>query len=304
MTPWTFAFVSDIHVGTPRSYRYQPAWNANWATARAQIVALAPEFLIVGGDLTRDGSTHRYELEQIKADLDALPFPVHVIPGNHEVGNKYHPDSSVSIQPAYVELYRSVFGASQWSFDHKGMRFSAFDAFLAGSGLPEEAALWAWLEAEAARPPAQTQLWFMHPALFVNQPTEPNWEIAVDRNAWYFSVDEPHRSRILEVFRRTNTSLVISGHIHCRRTVVAEGITFQYAPATAFPQWAARWPDGDATLGFLRCEVDEAAVQPHFVPLAERSTATGYGPGGNPAHEGRDYAVAWEKPSLREMGEV
>lgn len=303
MTPWTFAFVSDIHVGTPRSYRYQPAWNAHWATARRQLLDLDLEFLIVGGDLTRDGSTHRYELEQIKADLDALPFPVYVIPGNHEVGNKSHPDSSVSIQPAYVELYRSVFGSSQWSFDYNGVRFSAFDAFLAGSGLPEEAALWAWLAAEAARPPAQIQVWIMHPALFVNEPTEPNWEFTVDRNAWYFSVDEPYRSRILEVFRRTNTSLVISGHIHCRRTVVAEGITFQYAPATAFPQWAERWPDGDATLGFLRCEVDEVGVQPHFVPLAERSTATGYGPGGNPAHEGRDYSVAWEKPSLREMGE-
>lgn len=302
MTPWTFAFVSDIHVGTPRSYRYAPAWNANWRTARQQIIDLDPEFLLVGGDLTRDGSTHRYEMEQIKADLDSLPFPVHIIPGNHEVGNKYHPDSSVSIQPDYVALYRSVFGSSQWSFVHRDVRFSGFDSFLAGSGLPEEAEMWAWLEAQRDQPPAKHHVWIMHQALFVNELNEPNWDITEDRNAWYFSVDEPYRSRIMDVFRATGATLVITGHIHCRRQEVADGILFQYAPATAFPQWADRWPDGDATLGFLRCEVSDAGIEPHFVPLAEQSTESGYGPGGNPALEGRDYSVAWQKPSIADIG--
>ena len=89
MKPWTFAYVADIQVGSPRSFRFAPAWNDNWETAREQIVEQQPEFLLVGGDLTRDGYIHRYELENIREDLQRLPFPVYAIPGNMDVGNKH-----------------------------------------------------------------------------------------------------------------------------------------------------------------------------------------------------------------------
>ena len=46
------------------------------------------ELLLIGGDIARDGLIHRFELENIKQDLDALPFPYHVIPGNMDIGNK------------------------------------------------------------------------------------------------------------------------------------------------------------------------------------------------------------------------
>ena len=81
MQPWTFVHATDIHVGSPRSYRYAPAWNENWLTAREQIIQIDPDLLLIGGDLTRDGRIHLYEFEALKADLDQLPFPCHVIPG-------------------------------------------------------------------------------------------------------------------------------------------------------------------------------------------------------------------------------
>ena len=297
-TDWSFIHVSDMHVGTPRSYRFQPAWKANWETARRQIIARNPELLLVGGDMTRDGSTHRLELEQAKADLDQLPFPYHVIPGNHEVGNKYLPGDPVSIQPRYLEAYRSVFGASSWTLTHRGVQFSAFDAFLAGTGLPEEEQLWRWLESVERDPDARHHVWMIHPALFIEHLREPDWDIKVDRNAWYFGIDEPSRSRLFDIFKRTGADLVISGHIHCRRYLEVEGIAFQFAPATAFPQWGDRWPDGDDTLGFLEIDVREDSLIPRFIPLESVSELKGYGPGGNPPEEGRDYSVAWEQPSL------
>lgn len=295
---WSFVHVADMHVGTPRSYRFQPAWNENWITARTQILALKPEFMVIGGDLTRDGATHRFELEQMKTDLDALPFPCHVIPGNHEVGNKYDPNSSVSIRSDYIRLYRSVFKESHWSFIYRGIRFSGFDALLAGSGLPEEEEMWGWLEEQWNQAPARRHVWFIHPALFVNTLDEPNWAPSKDREAWYFTLDDPHRSRIWRIFRATSTTLVISAHIHCRRQLRVDGITIQFAPATAFPQWSDRWPDGDASLGFLHCLVTEDGIEPRFIPLKNVSSKKGYGPGGNPPLEGRDYSLAWQKPPL------
>ncbi|MDA0746046.1 MAG: metallophosphoesterase [bacterium] len=302
MDYWTFAHVSDIHVGTPRSYRFQPAWNENWKTARAQILKMEPEFLIVGGDLTRDGCIHRYELEQARANLDALPFPYRVIPGNHDVGNKYRDGVEASIRASAVGMFAEVFGASEWSFVHRDVRFSGFNALLAGSGLPEEKKMWAWLEAQVEAPRARHHVWVMHPALFVMRPDEANWDPEADRLEWIFGVDEPHRSRMLKVFRETGATLVISSHIHCRRSVEIEGLRFQYSPASAFPQQVPRWTDGDSTLGFLRCEVSESGVEPYFVPLDQTSDKKGYGPGGSPAVEARDYSIAWEKPSLEDMG--
>ena len=49
MQSWRFVHATDIHVGSPRSFRYQPAWNENWQTARQQIIELEPDLLLVGG---------------------------------------------------------------------------------------------------------------------------------------------------------------------------------------------------------------------------------------------------------------
>lgn len=295
---WSFVYVSDIHVGSPRSYRFQPAWNANWETARRQIVKLDPDFLVVGGDLTRDGTTHTEELVQVKTDLDQLPFPYHVIPGNHEVGNKYLAGNPLSINHRYLERYHSVFGESEWSFVHRGIRLTGFNSFLLGSGLEQEVSLRSWLESLTTLDPVRYHFFFLHPAVFIDSPDEADFDPIKQRTAWYFGHDGSERDYLLDIFRRTGASHVVSGHIHCRRQIEVNGTVFQIAPSTAFSQWHDRWPDGDASLGFLTYTFDGGKVVDNFVRLSEESTLEGYGPGGNPPEEGRDYSVAWEQPPL------
>ena len=86
---WTFLHVNDSHLGTPRSYRFRPAINRRWGAIRQQMADIDAAFLLHGGDLTRDGQTHSFEFQQAREDLQSLPFPVHVIPGNMDVGNKH-----------------------------------------------------------------------------------------------------------------------------------------------------------------------------------------------------------------------
>ena len=295
---WTFVHVADMHVGSPRSYRFQPAWNENWAAARAQILELKPELLLVGGDLTRDGATHRLELESVQQDLRGLPFPIHVIPGNHEVGNKYSPDSPVAIQPDYLRLYGSVFGPSHWSFVHRGVRFSGCDAFLLGSGFPQESELRRWLEDQTKLPKERHHVWVIHPALFADRVDEPDWNPRTHRVEWYFVLDTEQRRFLLKIFRATGATHIITAHIHCRRLIGLDELEIHFAPATAFPQWGDRWPDGDPELGFLQFSVSDSGITSRFVPLQRRSKLKGYGPGGNPGLEGRDYSAAWEQPPI------
>ena len=306
MEPWTFAFATDIHVGSPRSFRFQPAWNENWQTARRQIIDINPDLLLLGGDLARDGNLHTYELEAAKADLDALPFPYRVVPGNMDTGNKHtdvesanetRDDLSLNITSEQVRRFESVFGQTQWSFVHRDVRFTGFCDMLAGSGLPEEGEFWAWLEAQRDQPKARYHVWVMHSTLFMDDPGEPNFDItdADQYHDWYFNIDEPHRGRIMSIFEATGANLVLCGHVHCRRTRRVKGMRFDIGPSTAFKQYEGRWEDGDATLGFLRYDVSDDGIECRFVPLDSVSGLEGYGPGGHPRPELRDYSSAREK---------
>ena len=256
--PWSFVHVSDIHVGSPRSYRFQPAWNENWQTARQQIQALDPGLVLVGGDLTRDGATHLEELELIKEDLRALGPECLIIPGNHEVGNKWSPDSTVAINESYLKRYASVFGASEWSVVRgtgvNRVRFTGIDAFKLGSRLPQEAKLRAWLDQMTHDSTCANHVWMLHPALFADRFDEPDFDRKQDRVPWYFGLNRNDRNYLWDVIKRTGGTHVISGHIHCRRHLQVEGVEIHLAPATAFPQWGERWPDGnDALHGSRRC---------------------------------------------------
>ena len=307
MKPWTFVHVADIQPGSPRSYRYNPSWIRNWRQARQQMLATDPDLLLVGGDITRDGSIHRWELEEMTVDLRTMPFPVHIVPGNMDTGNKHTDrvgshrgpdqctDLDLNVTSAQLQQFASVVGPLWWGVDHKNVRFSGFADMVVNSGLPEEAAFWAWAEQQARRPKAEHHVWIMHYAMFADHLREPDWDIEEHYLEWYFSVDQPGRGRLIDLFQATGASIVISGHVHCHKVWEAEGIRWEIAPATSFGQWGDRWPDGDDTLGFLRYDVTDEGIVSTLVPLAKTYQLEGYGPGGHPLPHARDYSKAWER---------
>jgi len=305
MEPWRFVHVTDIHIGSPRSYRYAPAWNENWETAQSRIIDLKPDLMLVGGDVARDGNIHKFELQAVKAKLDSLPFPCHVIPGNMDTGNKFTPvsgsrpgrnDVSLNVCAEDIRHFASVFGPGWWSFVHKGVRFSGICDVLLGSGLPQEDELCDWLEQQKELPKEKHHVWLMHYTPFIDSMNEPNFNIQSPEQYldWYFGMDEPYRSWLIGIFKATGADIVISGHVHCSRTRFQEGIRFDIGPSTAFSQWHTRWDDGDPRLGFLKYDVSDAGISCSLVPLEKTSDAKGYGPGGHPNPDQRDYSIAWE----------
>lgn len=305
---WHFCYAGDMQPGSPRSYRYRPAFMENWTTAKQQIKEMNPELLLIGGDITRDGTHHQWELTGMRAEFDDIGVPYHAVPGNMDVGNKHTSvegphentrDTEIGITSDNLNRYEEVFGSAWWTFDHRNVRFSGLCDMLLGSGLPEERRMIEWMEEQKQRPKVAHHIWIMHYALFVDDAQEPEFDI---RNpdqytAWYFTVDYAHRDSVMSLFRETDTTRVITGHIHCQQEYRAHGITFDLAPALAFPQWVDRWPDGNPQLGFLRYDVDGTGVHKTFVPLRRVSERKdGYGPGGHPLPEHRDYSLAWEKP--------
>lgn len=304
MNPWTFVFASDIHIGSAKSYRYAPSYNENWQTARRQMEKVSPEFLLLGGDLTRDGYIHDFEMWAAKQELDSLPFPYHAVPGNVEGGDKY-----VATQGAYdviddlaenvsfdrLHRFQGWFGPFPWTFVHRNVRCSGFYAAVAGSDTPQEQQMWQWLEDLARQPKSQYHVMITHYPLFLDDINEPSYDHTIKEQykKWYANIDQPYRLRMFESFKAAGVNFAVSGHLHQYRTDVVDGITFIKAPATNKAQWRDHWPDSGSDAGFLRFDVADDKLEHTFVRLECVSTAKGYGPAGHPRAEVRDYSKAW-----------
>jgi len=305
MERWHFVSLCDMQPGSRRSFRFNPKYLENWETARKQIIDLNPEQLVIGGDITRDGSCHDFEFEEMKNSIDSMKIPYWAIPGNMDTGNKHtdrqgpkpdRDDIGLNVTSEQLKRYSKFFGEFPWSFVYKNVRFSGFYEALAGSGLPEEDKMWRWLDELKNLPSVQHHVMINHYALYIDDMDEPNADITNPETytTWYFGLDKPYRNRIIEAYKAANVTIVFSGHIHCRRPEqVIDGIRFIKSPATVFSQWDDRWEDGDPTLGFFHCTVSEEDIDVDLVPLELVSTATGaWGKGGHVKPGDRDYSLA------------
>lgn len=308
MRTWTFAHVADMQPGSPRSFRYAPSWAENWRTAMEHIRLINPDLVLVGGDLTRDGHIHDFEYAATKADLETLGCPCHVVPGNMDVGNKRAPcqgawndrdDMALNVTSAQLRRFVHYFGPINWTIVHKNVRFTGFHDALAGSGLPEEAEMWQFLKGLKKLPHTNHHVVITHYPLFLDNIDEPTFDLTRQEEylPWYVSIDREQRFRIVDLLKASGVNIVISGHLHCFKKDIVDGVCYIKAPATSMsvPQLTQRWPDGDGTLGFLRFDVTIDGIRDELIPLRKLSLSTGYGPNGHPKPEQRDYSLAWEK---------
>ena len=142
---WSFVHVTDIHIGSPDSYRYQPGWNDNWSTATRQIQALKPDLMLVGGDLARDGNTEPQQFDLSRKVIDAVGVPWHVIPGNMDTGNKItdqqgaltdRDDVACNVSEELLQIFKDCVVPFPWSVVHKDVRFSGCYEIIKDSPLP------------------------------------------------------------------------------------------------------------------------------------------------------------------------
>ena len=317
--PWIFLHVNDSHLGTPRSYRFRPAINKRWAAIKQQIAAIDADLLLHGGDFTRDGQTHEFEYEQARDDLGSMPFPVHCIPGNMDVGNKHalvngvkprwdpqglgwH-DPDLNMTADRLDLFAQYFGPIQWTFVHKEVRFTGFYAAVAGSGLPHEDVFWGFMESLPDLPRYRHHVAVMHYWPFMESLDEPNWDHTNGEqwDNWYFSINPPHRQRMWDCLKTSGVEILFCGHVHTGRPVqVVDGIrVYRTQAAGNTAQLADRWDDSDTRFGFQYCTVSSDGITVEFVPGLDQCDEFGtFGPLGHPPVEERDYSVATEQPPL------
>lgn len=270
------------------------------------------DLLLHGGDLTRDGNTHEFEYQLARDDLDTLPFPTFVIPGNMDVGNKHasaqgfledRNDMGLNITASRLDLFSSYFGPIHWTFVHRNVRFTGFFAAVAGSNLPQEERLWHLLEKIPSLPTTHHHVAIMHYWPFMETPEEPAWDIRneAEYHNWYFSIDQPHRQRLLDLLKSAGVQILFCGHVHTGRPVqLVDGLRiYRTPPAGNTSQLAERWANAETRFGFHRCDVSDSHIAVTFIPGDDQCAEfNAYGPMGHSPLSQRDYSVVREHPPL------
>lgn len=246
--------ISDPHLSPTHGF----FWD-NWCRTCEVVNRLAPDAVIVSGDLCINGPDSDIEVAFARKALGRLKPPVYAIPGNHDVGDEPPGQEADQIIDAHrLQRWRSVFGADRFAFDAGSWRVLGINAQLLGSGLLHEIEQDAWLEDElgaAARP----VLLALHKPLFLQSADES--EVTAT------SVNPEPRARLLRRLQAAPVQVVVSGHLHCHRDVVRDGLRHVWAPSTAFLVQQPADASADNIVGILSIEVGNDGVHVELVDV-------------------------------------
>lgn len=233
---FSFAIVADTHVNESDSLSTSPFETNHLANERARYVFQEiagmeeqPDFVVHLGDIVHPvpGLPTFDDAVGLFKDIAApLSVPLHVIPGNHDIGDK-----RVNWMPAdqicddYVAAYREAFGSDYYAFDHGPLRLVMMNSLLLNSGLADEATQRQWLESEINNNQHQRVFVFMHYPPYIYSP---------DERGNYDNVDMPARAWLVELLSKPNVEAVFAGHVHNYWYDAIGRAEFYMLPSTAF----------------------------------------------------------------------
>ncbi len=234
----SFVVVADTHVNERDDASSSPFQTNRLANDRARhvfrdIAAMDPQpsFVLHLGDIVHPVPslpTFGEAVDRFKDIAAQVKVPVHLLPGNHDVGDK-----RVEWMPAdqvcddYLAVYRAAFGPDFHAFDQGPARFILLNSLLLNSGLPDEQRQRDWLEQQLDDCAAQRRraFLFMHYPPYIYEDKE---------RSSYDNVDEPARSWLLAQMRRAPVEAVFAGHVHNFWYDRVGNADFYMLPSTAF----------------------------------------------------------------------
>lgn len=233
---FSFAVVADTHINQDENISSSPYETNRLANARARQVFLdiaamepQPRFVIHLGDIVNPVPSlpgFIQAADHFKDIIKPVKVPVHVLPGNHDVGDKrieWMPAEQVCDE--FIDTYRRTFGPDYFSISEGGLRFILINSLLINSGLDDELRQKTWLEAELEQAADERVFLFMH---------YPPYIYSRNEKGNYDNLDEPGRSWLLGIMEQPNVEAAFAGHVHnfwYDRVGTAE---FYMLPSTAF----------------------------------------------------------------------
>lgn len=233
---FSFVVVADTHVNESDNVSSSPFETNHLANERARFVfediaqmEPQPKFVIHLGDIVHPMPalpTFMQAVDQFKQISSQLRCPLHVLPGNHDVGDKridWMPADQIC-EP-HLEAYRKAFGKDYYSVDAENIRCVLINSLLINSGLAAEQEQKSWLEDQIHTAAEKRVFLFMHYPPFVYSETE---------HGSYDNLDEPGRTWLVNLMKRPNVEASFAGHVHNFWYEQLDQSGFYMLPSTAF----------------------------------------------------------------------
>ncbi len=187
--PFTFAFVSDTHIGNKTSYE-DLARTIKDINTNDDI-----EFVVVTGDITEFGADS--EIIEAKKIYDTINKPWYVVPGNHDA----------NWSESGANTFKNIFGSDHFTFEANGFLFvgtsSGPNMRMAPGLVPHEEVV--WLD-EVLDPKKIGDT----PVIFLN-----HYPMNEEMANWYLIIDK---------LKKVNTQGILNGHGHQNKAYDYEGI--------------------------------------------------------------------------------
>lgn len=211
-----FVQFSDTHWGYKGPANPDAEHTLEKAVATVNGLRPAPDFIVFTGDLTHttdDGKLRRERMRRFKEIVSALAVKdVRFMPGEHDAALDR------------AEAFKEFFGATHWTFDHKGVHFIALDNVSDPAAKLGDEQL-AWLAADLEQRKADDRIVVLtHRPLF---DLVPNWDWTTADGAKAIELLMPHRNVV-----------VFYGHIHQVHHHMTGHIAHHAAKSLIFPQAA------------------------------------------------------------------
>lgn len=166
--------------------------------AVTQINALAPDFVLICGDLVSKANDKSFaDFKRIKA---GFKIPCYCAAGNHDVGNEPTAES--------LEYYRKTIGKDFYQVEHKGYTFLVANTQLWKAPVQGESEKHdAWFKAalKGAKKKGSPVVVVTHYPLFVKD---------ADEKENYYNIAPAKRKELLALFKTQGVVAMLAGHTH------------------------------------------------------------------------------------------
>jgi 3',5'-cyclic AMP phosphodiesterase CpdA len=215
---FSFAQISDSHIGFSREPNSNVTATLRAAIARINALPQKPDFLLHTGDLTHLARPEEFDtLAQVMGE--ARVGEVFCVPGEHDV--------ATDDGRGYLQRYgRGTRGAGWRSFDHQGVHFVGLNNVMnlraGGLGVLGREQL-DWLRQDVRNLGDSTPV-----VVFAHVPL---WSVYPQ---WGWGTEDGEQA--LALLRGFGSLTVLNGHVHQILQKVEGKVTFHTARSTAFPQ--------------------------------------------------------------------
>ncbi|MEG9862221.1 MAG: metallophosphoesterase [Parvularculales bacterium] len=213
---FSYAAISDTHVNhgereTNSVYPVNALHNGRFRHVVRELNQNADiEFVIHMGDLVHPvpaiPDLFKAACECFKDIASELKCPMHVMPGNHDVGDKLNNwTPAICVADEYLQAFCEQFGEDYHAFEHKGVHFILLNTQLINSGLDAEAEQSSWLEGYFEQHKGQRFVFHSHYPVYLG---------LRDEGSHYDNVDEPGRTWLLNLLEKYQVELLFTAHAH------------------------------------------------------------------------------------------